>query len=204
LKTIFVYLSCLLPTARPVFPAHQTQQAGSAMARRCAGALHAIAKTGLTFADPCTFGYPSSHNPNLPTPGPAISPPHVLAGFTADSLLAQSQLLNDRQIPIAVRPLKEFQQGCPFPDHFQQPASRRMVLQVRLEMLRKVVDSLRQEGDLDVRGTGVCLVLPMLFEDSGLRLDCHHGLSPLLGRAPALNRRAIAGGPRQPDSRRGV
>src|SRR5690606_32287732 len=55
--------------------------------------------------------------------------------------------------------LEVVEQAAPEPDHLEQPATRVVILRVGLQVLGEVRDPLRQQGDLDLGGTGVALVL---------------------------------------------
>src|SRR5579862_12486 len=59
-------------------------------------------------------------------------------------LLAQTKATNNLAIPIRVATVKVIQKTAPLVDHHDQPASRCMVLEVRLQMRRQVVDSFAQ------------------------------------------------------------
>jgi hypothetical protein len=43
---------------------------------------------------------------------------------------------------------------------------------MRLEMLRQFTNTLTQDGDLDLRGTGVVVVSTVLVDQGGLFLSC--------------------------------
>src|SRR6267378_364149 len=62
----------------------------------------------------------------------------------AGQLLAQTKAFDNLAIPIRVTTVKVIQQPPALVDHHDQPASRRMVLEVHLKMRRQVVDSLAQ------------------------------------------------------------
>src|SRR6267143_7317353 len=62
----------------------------------------------------------------------------------AGQLLAQTKAFDNLAIPIRVTTVKIIQQPPALVDHHDQPASRRVVLEVRLQMRRQIVDSLAQ------------------------------------------------------------
>ena len=69
----------------------------------------------------------------------------------AKLLPAQTQAIHYLMIAFNVCTLQVVQQTSSLRDHFQQAASRVIILFVGLEMLRQVVDSLAQKGYLDLR-----------------------------------------------------
>ena len=58
-------------------------------------------------------------------------------------------------VTVGVLALQVVEQAAALADELQQPAARVMILRVRLEMFRQVVDALAEERDLDFRGAGV-------------------------------------------------
>ncbi len=62
----------------------------------------------------------------------------------AGQLLAQTKAFDNLAIPIRVTTVKVIQQPPALVDHHDQPASRRMILEMHLKMSRQVVDSLAQ------------------------------------------------------------
>ena len=52
------------------------------------------------------------------------------------------------------------QQPAPLADHFEQAAAGAMVLDVALQMLRQMVDALREQGHLHVGRAGVAFMQP--------------------------------------------
>ena len=73
-------------------------------------------------------------------------------------LVAQLELLGDCRVPFHVRVMKIIQQAAALADHHQQPATRAVVFFVALQMFGQMVDTLGEQRDLHVRGTGVLLV----------------------------------------------
>jgi hypothetical protein len=68
------------------------------------------------------------------------------------------QFLCNRLIAQQVGLMEIIQQTPALPDHFQQTAPGTVVLDVLLQMLGQVIDSLGQKGDLHVRGACVPFV----------------------------------------------
>src|SRR4029079_9135735 len=69
-------------------------------------------------------------------------------------------------------------------DEFQQPPAGAVILRVRLEMFREVVDALAQDGDLSFRRSGVLSVGLVAADDVGLavlgqcQINLHARLRP--------------------------
>lgn len=66
-------------------------------------------------------------------------------------LLPQAQTVDDRPVPLNVGVLDILEQRISVADHFQQTATRRMVLGVHLKVLGQFVDLFGQNGNLDFR-----------------------------------------------------
>ena len=67
-----------------------------------------------------------------------------LRRLLGQQLLAQTKAFDNLAIPIRVATVEIIQKPAALVDHHDQPASRRMVLQVRLQMRRQIVDALAQ------------------------------------------------------------
>ena len=67
-----------------------------------------------------------------------------LRKLTRAGLLTQTQAFDNLAIPIRIATVQVIQQPTALVDHHDQPASRRMVLEVRLQMRRQVGDSVAQ------------------------------------------------------------
>jgi hypothetical protein len=66
-------------------------------------------------------------------------------------LLAQPETIDQPTVFVEVRPLEVIEQLASAAHHPQQPASRMVILDVRLEMLGQIGDARRQQRDLDLR-----------------------------------------------------
>jgi hypothetical protein len=60
-------------------------------------------------------------------------------------------------------------------DHLEKSSTGMEILGVLLQMLRKIVDLLRKNSDLDIRRTGVCVVPSHILDDGCLFLSGKHG-----------------------------
>ena len=80
------------------------------------------------------------------------------AGGPPQKLVPQLQLLRDRRIAFHIRVMKIIQQAAALADHHQKAAARAVVLFVALQVFSQVIDTLREQSDLHVSGTGVLLV----------------------------------------------
>ena len=85
-------------------------------------------------------------------------------------LLAETQLLDQREIAVAVLVAEIVEQRAPLVDHHQQPAARMVVLLVGLEMRGQVLDPLGQHRDLDLGRPGVAVLAGVLLDEFGLAL----------------------------------
>jgi hypothetical protein len=54
----------------------------------------------------------------------------------------------------------------PLPDHLDQPTARVLVMLVRFEMLREMLDTRGQQRNLDLRGSCI-LIIESIFLDDG-------------------------------------
>ena len=86
-----------------------------------------------------------------------------------EQLLAQTKTINNLAVPIRVTPVEIVQQPPTLVDHHNQAPARRVVLNVRLEMRRQVVDPLAQKRDLHFRRAGILHMSPELFDQHGFR-----------------------------------
>src|ERR1700722_2287879 len=83
-------------------------------------------------------------------------------------LLADVQALDQVGVSLHILGLEVVEQPAPAADQHQQAAARMVILGVRLEMIRQVVDAFAQNGDLYFRGTGVCVVRLVTANQLGL------------------------------------
>ena len=85
-----------------------------------------------------------------------------------DELLPEAETLDQLVVAVGILAPEVLEQPAPPPDHLEQAAARVVVLRVRLEVLGQVGDAGRQQRDLDLRGSRVGVVGPILFDDVGL------------------------------------
>ena len=79
-------------------------------------------------------------------------------------LVAQFQLFRNGLVAAQILALQIIQQAPALADHHQQPAARAVIFFVGLQMLRQMIDALRQQRDLHVRRTGVSVMcLKLLY-----------------------------------------
>src|SRR5262245_637877 len=74
------------------------------------------------------------------------------------ALLADVQPLDQVRVALGVFGFEVVEQPAAPADEHQQPATRVVILGVRLEMFRQVIDALAENRDLYFGGSGVCVV----------------------------------------------
>src|SRR5262245_23270890 len=99
------------------------------------------------------------------------------------TLLPDVETLDQISVALRVFRLEVVQQPATPADQHQQSSARLMILCVRLEMFRQIVDAFTENGDLNFRGTGVGVVRPVVADQFGLAIfGQRHGCRP--PRAP--------------------
>jgi hypothetical protein len=88
----------------------------------------------------------------------------VEGGTPKSGLLAQLELLGDGLVTGGVGGVEIIQQPPALADHDQQSTAGAVILLVCLEMLGEVVDTLGEERDLHVSGTGILCVELEIFD----------------------------------------
>ena len=73
-----------------------------------------------------------------------------VSGRNIRGLLTQSEPLNHVAILIRIRALQVVEQLATLADHLEQASARMEILDMRLKMLRETVDTLGEEGDLNL------------------------------------------------------
>ena len=92
-------------------------------------------------------------------------------------LVAESKFLDDLPVSGQIRPPHVVEEPAALADHLQQPATPMVILLVRPEMLREIVDPLRQDRNLDTRAASVGAMRLVLL-DRRCFLQCHVVYSP--------------------------
>lgn len=77
--------------------------------------------------------------------------------------MAKPELIDELTVSPQIGPLHIVEEPAASAYHFEQTAAAMIVLLVGTEMLRQVVDSLREDRYLNTRGARVPLVRPVLF-----------------------------------------
>ena len=95
-------------------------------------------------------------------------------------LLTEPEALDQLLVPGAVDAGEVLQEAVTSADELEQPATRRVVLLVRLEVLGQLADALAQDRDLHFRAAGVRLMGAELADNLGLLCVCQHGNALLL------------------------
>ena len=90
------------------------------------------------------------------------------------ALLAQVQLFNDGTVTVDVNLLKVTEEVSSVTDHFEHTAAAVVILVVCLQVLGERIDAVRQNCDLNLRGTCVAFVRRVL-RDNGLLFVFQHG-----------------------------
>lgn len=73
-------------------------------------------------------------------------------------LLSQAQAINDLLISLPVLSLQVLEETGPSTDHLQQSSPRGVVLLVRFQVFRQLLDSAGQQRDLHLRRAGILSV----------------------------------------------
>jgi hypothetical protein len=87
--------------------------------------------------------------------------PCTTAGFR---LLSNAQSLDHRPVPCIVDVAKIVQQPSSTPDKLQKAPPGVVVLLMELKMLGQITDPVRQHSNLNLRRTGIAVMLPVSFD----------------------------------------
>ena len=90
----------------------------------------------------------------------------------SNRLLADAEFLNDLFVALGIVLSEVVKQAATLADHHEKAAPGGMVLLMRLEMLRQLTNTLTQDGDLDLGGTGVGVMSAVLVDQGGFFLSC--------------------------------
>jgi hypothetical protein len=83
-------------------------------------------------------------------------------------LVTETQRLDESRITVLIFRLQVFQKAATLTNEFQQPTAGMMILLVRGEMAGQLIDSLGDECDLNLGGTGIAFFLSELSDNLGL------------------------------------
>src|SRR3954452_23607104 len=107
----------------------------------------------------CSCVFSRALAPRHTSPDPVVGPGWWKA------LSAQAEPLDDAAVAVDVDLLEVTEKATTLTDEQQQTAAAVVVVLVGLEVLREVLDALREHRDLDLGGTGVTLVGGVLGHD---------------------------------------
>ena len=99
-------------------------------------------------------------------------------------LVPEPQFLNQLAVRLDIGPPQIVQQSATLAYHFQEAAATVVILAVLTKVVREVVDALGQDRDLNLGGSGVALVDPMLLNRRRL-IESHVQKIPPLRRLVA-------------------
>jgi hypothetical protein len=80
-------------------------------------------------------------------------------------LVAETKVRNEPPIPFQVGPLQVFEEAAAASNHLQEAAAAVMIFLVVVEVAPKIVDSGRQEGNLDRSAATILFVELVLLDD---------------------------------------
>ena len=86
-------------------------------------------------------------------------------------LFAETELLNGFKVVVAVGPLQITQQAVATTHHCQKSTPRMVVVLVASEVILKVLDPIREDGDLNFRRPSVRVVAAVVIANFGLASD---------------------------------
>ena len=98
--------------------------------------------------------------------------------YSGVQLLTDSQPADHFKILFPIVEPQIFQQARPLRDHHQQPAAAGVVLGVRLEVIRQIIDPGRQQGDLHFGRTRIHFAPAECADDLRLLLLRDRHLTP--------------------------
>ena len=114
-------------------------------------------------------------------------------------LLPDAKLGDDGAVTLDVLVLQVVEKAATMAYHLVHAKTAMGVFLVDLQVLGELIDALREDGDLDLGGTGVVLAAAIGLDDRGLLLLCDHGFFSFLEIVPA----GPSNGMKGPDSNAG-
>ena len=88
------------------------------------------------------------------------------------NLLADAQFLNDGFVALGIRLPEVIEQAATLAHHHEKAAPGGMVLLMGLEMLRQFTNPCAQDGNLNLRRTGILSCPPVFCNQGGFFLSC--------------------------------
>src|SRR4051794_3387379 len=118
------------------------------------------------------------------------------------ALAPQPELADQRAVALEVVLLEIVEEPAAPADEHQQAAARMMVVLVLAQVLGEMVDAVREQRDLHLRGAGVVLVAPEARDDVALFLCGHRHVRPCrvaaMGSHPACRPSTVGRPPQDP------
>jgi hypothetical protein len=115
----------------------------------------------------------------------------LTADATARPSPPQPELGDQRPVALDILTLEIAQEPAPLAHQLEQPTARVLIVLVVFEMVGEVIDSFREDGDLDFRRPGVLLAPTVVSDDLRFYGCCQSGillfgsaLVPLASRTP--------------------
>ena len=91
-------------------------------------------------------------------------------------LLSDAELCDAGSVALDILLGKVVEKTAALTDHLVHAKTAVVILLVDLEVLGQLSDALREDGDLDLRGTGVVLVGLVVLDNNGLLVFGNHFL----------------------------
>jgi hypothetical protein len=84
--------------------------------------------------------------------------------FQCSELVAEAKIAYDLAVGVHISAPKVCEKPASPANHFEQPTTSVMVLDVRPEMIGEEVDSFGEKCHLNFGGSGICWMLPIFIE----------------------------------------
>jgi hypothetical protein len=88
------------------------------------------------------------------------------------ALVPEAQVLNDLPVAVDIRALHVVEQAATLSDHFEEPTATVVILFVGTEVIRQIIDAVREERDLNASRSTVGLMRLVLL-DGGAFFESH-------------------------------
>src|SRR5271157_4630305 len=96
----------------------------------------------------------------------------VIVQWLANGLLADAQFLNDGFVAFGIRLSEVIEQAATPAHHHEKTPPGGVVLLMRLEMLRQFANPCAQDGNLNLRRTGIVIGSSVIGNQGGFFLSC--------------------------------